>query len=165
VVTKARLLRDHRDLLKPEVAGNIEKGMRLTMDEVALAETQRVALCARVLAFFECYDLLLCPATIVPPFPVEERYVKECAGVAFTNYVEWLAIAYAPTMAHCTALSLPCGFTHEDLPVGLQIVGPPRAEARVLAGAKMLEDILGLRDSVPIMPRVDKAARRSAAAG
>jgi amidase len=163
LVTKVRLLRDHRDLLKPEVVGNIEKGMRLTMEEVALAETQRVTLCARVLAFFERYDLLLCPATIVPPFPVEERYVKECAGVTFTNYVEWLAIAYAPTMAHCTALSLPCGFTREDLPVGLQIVGPPRAEARVLAGAKMLEDILGLRDSVPIMPRVERAQAGAAA--
>ena len=133
------------------------------MEEIERAEAQRVALCARALAFFERYDLLLCPATIVAPFPVEQRYVKECAGVTFANYVEWLAIAYAITMAHCTALSLPCGFTREDLPVGLQIVGPPRGEARVLAGAKMLEDILGLRGSVPIMPRADRAKAGAAA--
>jgi amidase len=130
--------------------------MRLTVEQLERAEVQRVGLCARALAFFERYDLLLCPATIVPPFPVEERYVKECAGVTFGNYVEWLAIAYAITVAHCTALSLPCGFTREKLPVGLQIVGPHRGEARVLAGAKMLEDILGLRDGVPIMPRTDR---------
>ncbi len=79
--------------------------------------------------------------------------------------MEWLAIAYAITLAHCTALSLPCGFTREELPVGLQIVGPPHGEARVLAGAKLLEDILGLRDSVPIMPRADRAAALGAAAG
>ncbi len=162
-VSKAALLRTKRDLLKWEVVANIELGMRLTMDELERAEAQRVAICARALAFFERYDLLLCPATIVAPFPVEERYVKECAGVTFGNYVEWLAIAYAPTIAHCTALSLPCGFTREELPVGLQIVGPPRAEARVLAGAKLLEDMLGLRGSVPIMPRVDGAAARAAA--
>ena len=40
-----------------------------------------------------------------------------------------------------TALSLPCGFTRENLPVGLQIAGPPRSEARILAAAKALEDI------------------------
>ena len=163
VISKAQLLRDHRDLLKPEVVGNIELGLRLTMAELERAEAQRVAICARALEFFERYDLLLCPATIVPPFPVEERYVKQCAGVTFGNYVEWLAIAYAPTMACCVGLSLPCGFTREELPVGLQIVGPPRAEARALAGAKMLEDILGLRGLVPIMPRAEPAQAGAAA--
>jgi amidase len=162
-VSKAQLLRSKRDLLKPEVVANIEFGMRLTMEQLERAEAQRVAICARALAFFERYDLLLTPATIVAPFPVEHRYVKECAGVTFSNYVEWLAIAYAITLAHCTALSLPCGFTREELPVGLQIVGPPRGEAHVLAGAKMLEDILGLRDSVPIMPRAEGARARAAA--
>jgi amidase len=48
---------------------------------------------------------------------------------------------------------LPCGFTALGLPVGLQIVAPPRGEASLLAGAKMLEDILGLRGTTPIDPR------------
>ena len=100
--------------------------------------------------------LLLAPATIVPAFPVENRYLAECAGKTFDNYVEWLAIVYAITLTYCPALSLPCGFTASGLPVGLQIVAPPRGEAQLLAGAKMLEDILGLRDSTPIDPRAPK---------
>ncbi len=152
-VSKAELLRSKRHLLKPELAENIEKGLRLTMADMERAEAQRVAMSARMLAFFKDYDLLLCPATIVAPFPVEDRYVKQCDGVAFTNYVEWLAIAYAITLVCCPALSLPCGFTSEGLPVGLQIVAPPRAEARLLAGANVLEGILGLRGSTPIEPR------------
>jgi amidase len=106
-----------------------------------------------MLAFFESYDLLLTPATIVAAFPVEQRYLAECAGEKFDNYVTWLAIAYAITTACCPALSLPCGFTAEGLPVGLQVVAPPRAEARVLAGAKLLEDLLGLKAATPIEPR------------
>jgi amidase len=153
-VSKAELLRRHRDLLKPEVVWNIEKGLALTIEELERAEAQRVALAARVLAFFDTYDLLLTPATIVAPFPVEHRYVTECDGVTFTNYLDWLAIAYAITMACCPALSLPCGFTAERLPVGLQIAGPPRSEARILAAAKLLEDILGLRGTTPIDPVV-----------
>jgi len=152
-VSKADLLRRHRDLLKPEVIWNIEKGLALTIDQLERAEAQRVALTARALAFFETYDLLLTPATIVPPFPVEQRYVTECAGTTFSNYLDWLAIAYAITMVCCPGLSLPCGFTAEGLPVGLQIAGPPRSEARILAAAKQLEDRLGLRGTTPIDPR------------
>jgi amidase len=152
-VSKAELLRRHRDLLKPEVVWNIEKGLALTIEELERAEAQRVALTAGTLDFFATYDLLLTPATIVPPFPVEERYVTECNGTTFTNYLDWLAIAYAITMVCCPALSLPCGFTAEGLPVGLQIAGPPRSEARILAAARLLEAILGLRGTTPIEPR------------
>ena len=152
-VSKAKLLREKRALLKPEVIWNVEKGLKLSVEELERAEAQRVAMTRRTLKFFETYDLLLTPSTIVAPFPVEDRYVAECAGRKFDNYVEWLAIAYAITLVCCPALSLPCGFTRENLPVGLQIVGPPRAEARVLAGAKALEDILGLKGKTPIDPR------------
>ena len=152
-VTKAALLRTKRDLLKPEVIWNIEEGLKLTMADIERAEAQRVVLAARMLAFFEKYDLLLTPATIVAAFPLEQRYLTECAGHKFDNYIEWLTIASAITLACCPALSLPCGFTTEGLPVGLQVVAPPRAEARVLAGAKLLEDLLGLKGSTPIEPR------------
>jgi amidase len=152
-ITKGRLLREHRDLLKPEVIWNIEQGLKLTIGDLERAEAQRVTLAARALAFFETYDLLLCPTTIVAPFPVEQRYLEACDGTAFDNYVGWLAIVSAITIACCPAISIPCGFTRENLPVGLQIVAPSRGEARALAGAKLLEDILGLGDITPIDPR------------
>ncbi len=152
-VSKAELLRKHRDLLKPEVIWNIEEGLKLTVEQVARAEAQRIALAERTEEFFKTYDLLLAPATIVPPFPVQNRYVAECAGKRFDNYVEWLGIVYAITLACCPALSLPCGFTKSGLPVGLQMVGPSRGEAKLLAGAKVLEDILGVRGTTPIDPR------------
>ena len=152
-LSKAELLRTKRDLLKPEVIWNIEAGLKLTVEKLERAEAQRVAMTQRALEFFETYDLLLAPATIVPPFPVEHRYVAECDGKTFDNYVEWLGIVYAITLACCPALSLPCGFTASGLPVGLQMVAKPRAEAQLLAGAKVLEDILGVRGTTPIDPR------------
>jgi amidase len=151
---KARYLRRGRDLLKPEVVWNIEKGLKITVEDMERAETQRIALARRALEFFDRYDLLLTPATVVAPYPIENRYVAEVNGHKFSNYVEWLAIAYAITLSCCTAISLPCGFTRENLPVGLQIAGPPRSEARILAAAKALEDVLGLKGTTPIEPRV-----------
>jgi amidase len=155
-LSKAALLRSKRDLLKPEVIWNIEEGLKLTVEQIERAEAQRVAIADRTLKFFEAYDLLLCPATIVPPYPIGNRYVAECDGRKFDNYVQWLGIVYAITLACCPALSLPCGFTASGLPIGLQIVAPPRGEAQLLAGAKALEDILGLRDTTPIDPRGTK---------
>ena len=155
-MTKAALLRTRRDLLKPEVIWNIEEGLKLTVEQIARAEAQRVEMTARTLEFFRTYDLLLLPATIVSPFPIENRYVAECAGHKFDNYVEWLAIVYAITLVCCPALSLPCGFTASGLPVGLQIVAAPRGEAQLLAGARVLEDILGVRGTTPIDPRPTK---------
>jgi amidase len=152
-ISKAALLRTHREQLKPEVIWNIEEGLKLSVEQLERAEAQRVAMTARALKFFETYDLLLAPATIVAPFPIEERYVAECAGTKFDNYVQWLGIVYAITLVCCPALSLPCGFTASRLPVGLQMVAAPRGEARLLAGAKVLEDILGLRGTTPIDPK------------
>lgn len=152
-ISKADLLRTKRDLLKPEVIWNIEQGLKLSVDDLAKAEAQRVAMTARTIEFFKTYDLLLCPATITAPFPVEQRYLAECNGHTFGNYVEWLGIVYAITLVCCPALSLPCGFTATGLPIGLQMVAKPRNEAGLLAGAALLEDILGLKSTTPIDPR------------
>jgi amidase len=147
------LLETHRDLLKPEVVWNIEKGLGLTGAEIARAEAQRGEMFRRMRSFFETYDLLLCPTTIVPPFPVEQRYVAECDGVKFESYVDWLMIVHAITLTCSPAISIPCGFTADHLPVGLQIVAPGRGEARLLAGARFMEQVLGLGAITPIDPR------------
>ncbi|MCB1378182.1 MAG: amidase [Alphaproteobacteria bacterium] len=149
------LLEKHRDLIKPEVVWNIEKGLRLSGEDIARAESQRGAMFARMHRFFDTYDLLLCPTTIVPPFPVEQRYVVECDGVKLESYVDWLMIVHAITLCCCPAISIPCGFTADGLPVGLQIVAPCRAEARLLAGARLIEEVLGLGAITPIDPRVN----------
>ncbi len=148
------LLENGRDSLKPEVIWNTEKGLALTGSDVARAENLRGQLFARTLAFFREYDLILCPATIVPPYPVTQRYVAELNGHTFANYYQWLAIAYAFTTVCCPAISIPGGFTRDGLPVGLQIAAAPRGEARLLAAAHSLDRMLGFSKCVPMDPRV-----------
>jgi amidase len=147
------LLEKHRDLLKPEVIWNIEKGLKLSGEDIARAQAQRATLFRNMHLFLERYDALLCPTTIVPPFPVEERYVKRCNGVEFETYIDWLLIVAVPTLCMCPAISIPCGFTKSSLPVGLQIIGPNRGEAKVLQVAKFAEDVLALGALTPIDPR------------
>ncbi len=142
-----------RDKLKPDVIWNIERGLALTATDIARAELARGALYHRVVEFFRRYDLLLCPAACVPPFDVKTRWLKELNGVAFDNYVEWIRLTYAVTLTSCPAISLPCGFTRDGRPVGLQMVGRPRGEAELLGAAAALEEVLDLAGRVPIDPQ------------
>jgi amidase len=150
---KAPLLEAERDKLKPEVIWNIERGLALTADEIGWAERERSLIQARVAAYFREHDLLLCPAAIVPPFPVELRYLEALGEHRFPTYIDWVAVTYAITLSGCPALSLPCGFTEAGLPVGLQLVGPPQGEARLLAAARALEEVLAVGSARPIEPR------------
>ncbi len=147
------LLESHRDEFKPEVIWNTEKGLAFDAATIGRAERVRGELYQRVVAFFGDYDLLLCPAAIVPPFDVDVRYVEEVNGQSFDNYVDWIGITFAITLTSCPALSAPAGLTADGLPVGLQIIGPPRGEADILAAAALLEQAADLTDRTPIDPR------------
>ncbi len=149
---KADLLRTRRDALKPELIWNIEKGMALQCDEIGGAEIARARLYRRMAKFFESHDLLLSPAVIVPPFDVDIRYIEEVDGHKFDNYVDWLGITFVISLTGCPAISTPAGFTKDGLPVGLQIIGPPGAEAHVLAAAALMEEEMGLAGRVPLDP-------------
>ncbi len=150
VADKAPLLEAHRAALKPEIIWNIEKGLSLSPDEIGRAERARTALFHRAVAFFDDYDLLVSPAVLVPPYDGALRYVTEVEGTRFDNYVTWLGLSFAITLTTCPAISVPCGLTAAGLPVGLQIVGPPRGEAQVLAAAALFEAMHPYATMVPI---------------
>jgi Asp-tRNA(Asn)/Glu-tRNA(Gln) amidotransferase A subunit family amidase len=114
-----------------------------------MAEKERTALYHRVRQFFERYDLLLTPTVAAPPFPVEMPYPQEINGEPMNNYQEWLYLTYAITVTGLPAISVPCGWTAEGLPVGLQIVGRRLGEATVLRAAAAFEAIAPWQDKRP----------------
>ncbi len=149
----APLLETHRKLLKPDVIWNIEKGLALSADEIGKAERARANLYHSTVGFFKDYDLLICPAVVAPPFDAKTRYLTEVDGVSFDSYIGWLIMTFATTLTACPAISVPCGFTKSGLPVGLQIVGPPRCEDKVLGAAALFNEFHSLEQLTPIDPR------------
>ncbi|MDA0238767.1 MAG: amidase family protein [Proteobacteria bacterium] len=147
------LLKNHRDLLKPEIIWNAEKGLELTPQDIARANDLRGALNASMGALFEDHDFFVCPAAPVRPFDVTIRYVEEIEGAKLKSYVDWIAITFMITLTGCPAISIPCGFSEDGLPIGLQIVAPPRGEAKLLSAAAAIEDMFGISSSVPIDPK------------
>ena len=78
------------------------------------------------------YDFLLLPVTQVLPFPIETDWVRDINGVEMKTYIDWMMSCSLISLTEHPALSMPCGFSPDGLPVGLQIVGPARGELDVL---------------------------------
>jgi amidase len=124
---------------EPNLKGNIEAGLKLTIRDVAAAESKRAELWNRWRTLFGRFDLLLTPTTPVPPFPVEQNFPDTIAGRKLATYVDWIASTFLVTLSSLPAASAPCGLTAAGLPIGLQIVGPRFSEPKILGAAKLVQ--------------------------
>ncbi|WP_369131325.1 amidase [Modestobacter roseus] len=131
------------DSFKETIRWNAARGAELTGADVGRAEVAHTKLYERVVGFFERYDVLLAPTTQVLPFPVEVEYPTEVNGVEFDDYLGWMRSCTLVSATGCPALSVPGGFTADGLPVGLQIVGAPRSDRRVLEVGHAFEQATG----------------------
>lgn len=142
VAGHAERLRDHRELLGPNVIDNTERGLALTVTEIAEAFSQQSVLYRDTIDFFDNVDVLICPAASVSPFPHSELTVREINGEKMPTYMRWLALSYAPTTTLCCSCVLPCGLDHEGMPFGIQVIGPNGSDSKVLNIAASLEKVL-----------------------
>jgi len=154
----ADLLREQRAVLKDTVVWNIEAGSRLSGPQIGRAERLRTALYQRVREFMETYEFLLLPVSQVPPFDVDEPWVREIDGTPMATYIDWMKSCYFISAIGLPAISVPCGFTPEGLPVGIQIVGRPRDDFGVLQLARAFETATGAGQRRPPMTQRDRAA-------
>jgi len=153
IANMGALLATHRDALKSEVIANAEFGFGLRVADVVQAEIAQGEIVRRMARFFEEHEVLICPTVLCPPIAIGQRYVESLQGVAFDGYLGWLVLTCAVSATGCPVLALPCGFTGSGLPVGLQIIGAPRSDARLLAIGAYLESVLGVSPAPPVDPR------------
>ena len=138
-ISQEENLNHHRDQLKDTVIWNAEEGMKLSGLQVGHAEMKRGLLYDRITDFLDEYEFLLCPVNQVPPFDVTQPYPTEINGVQMENYIAWMRSAYYISITGLPAISVPCGFTPEGLPVGIQIVGRHHDDFGVLQMAYAFE--------------------------
>ncbi len=133
------LLDAHRGLLKDTVVWNIEAGRKLDGPRIGAAELKRTALFNRMHDFMQKYEFLILPVNQMPPFDVEQPYIREINGQKMDTYIDWMKSCYFITVTGHPAISVPCGFTAEGLPVGVQIVGRHQDDWGVLQLAHAFE--------------------------
>jgi amidase len=97
--------------------------------------------------------VLVTPGASTPAFDVMLRAPERIAGKVLDNYMGGSLINAFATLASCPAVAVPCGFDQHGRPVGLQVVAPPRQDARALQVAALFERLSGLDRQLPIDPR------------
>lgn len=130
------------DWCEPTLVRMVLDGARLSAMDYAKALLARGNFYNAVRQFFETYDLLLTPQMPVGAWSVEPGAGPgEIGGRPAPTMYDRMAFTYPFNLTGQPAASVPCGFTREGLPVGLQVVGRWHADALVLRAAAGLEEI------------------------
>ncbi len=122
-----------RALLKPETLWEIEQGADLTAAAVHAASVIRSRWYARAARLFDDYDALVMPSAQVWPFAADWRWPQTINDQPMDTYHRWMEIVVPVSLIGLPALNIPAGFGPNGLPMGMQLIGPVGADARILA--------------------------------
>jgi len=134
--------RERWEQLTPQMREVVADGERIGTGEYvgAVAAARR-----GTAALFEAlapFELVVSPVLTQAAVPLDAFPVDAGRRACWRAYIEWHSYTVPFNVSGQPALSLPCGMTADGLPVGLQIAGPPGADALVFALAAALERAL-----------------------
>lgn len=135
-------LREHPEMFGDDIRRRLNDGAKTTSTEYILARRRQTEVRKRCEQFFESYDLLLTPTTPIAAPTIEGHDAVEQAG-RLTRFTAPFNLAGLP------ALSIPCGFTKDGLPIGLQIISRPWAESKVLNAGYSYEQVTSWHHNFP----------------
>ncbi|CAK7262410.1 MULTISPECIES: amidase [unclassified Shinella] len=125
-------------MLEPVVQGLIERGRELSAVEFGRANLVREVVWGRLCSIFEKYDVLICPTTAVPAFSIENGPPGTINGASINRLLGWF-LTYPFNFTGNPAASVPCGFSHDGLPIGMQIIGRRLDDGLVLRASRTFE--------------------------
>jgi amidase len=145
------LLATHGDQLNEYIHWHVQEGRKLTGSYLARIERKRSALYQRMCNFKGEYEFFVLPVNQVVPFDVNTHYPTEIAGVKMENYMAWMKSAYYISAAGNPAMSVPCGFSANGLPIGVQLVGRHHDDWGVLQLGYAFEQATGVGKRRPVV--------------
>ena len=130
--------RDNPGLIDPDVAEQIESGKRASGTDMAQALVFRAALSRQLDRYFEEVDVLVTPTTPCTAWPLSEEWPRSIAEqqVSARHHASF---TWFVNQVQAVGCSVPCGVDKAGLPIGMQLIAPAHAEARLLDLMELLE--------------------------
>jgi len=119
-----------RNLLKPEIQWEIERGLALSARDIQAANEVRSQWFCTIAAMD--VDMLALPSAQVFPFDAKLHWPDNIAGHKMDTYHRWMEIVIPASLIGLPALCVPAGFGPQGLPMGLQLIGKRGCDAQVL---------------------------------
>ncbi len=134
----SRFFADWEDKMDPGLVQAIKSVQDIRLPEFMNMRSRRFAYCQSIHEFFEGWDFLLTPTVAVPAFGADEPAPPDWT-TGHGVLAGWTPFSYPFNWSGNPAASVPCGFTSEGLPVGLQIVGRRFDDLGVLQASAAFE--------------------------
>jgi Asp-tRNA(Asn)/Glu-tRNA(Gln) amidotransferase A subunit family amidase len=141
IATRLAPYLDRREQIDPGLLAIVDEALTYSPTRFVQAWFDRLAWWEHARRFFTTYDLLLSPTVACPAFRTGIEYPAEIGGVPVTREAA-SAFTFAFNLTGQPAASVPCGFTRDGLPIGLQIVGRRFDDAMVLRASAALEAVI-----------------------
>ncbi|MCW3475643.1 amidase family protein [Limobrevibacterium gyesilva] len=143
-----RYLPEWADKMDPGLVACIREGADVTMSGYQALRERKMAYIADIQMFFEDWDFLVTPTVSVAAFPAERLQPAHWPEHPW-DWLSWAEFSYPFNMSWNPAATVPCGFTAEGLPVGLQIVGKRFDDLGVFQASAAFEKVLPWADKRP----------------
>ncbi len=133
------VLPEYRDKLDPNIVAIMERGLKMDAITFKNLEGVRTAQWQALAPYFETYDALLCP-TMAQPAPPADAEDDDFDHVDENGRLHGLDMtSIFNNIAECPALSVPSGWTKDELPTAAQIVGRRFDDPTVLNIGKAIQ--------------------------
>lgn len=146
-----------REMLKPELAYEIEDSFSITAGDTANANSIRRAWYRELDRLFKQYDFLVLPTAQVFPYDKNLSWPRQIANRRMDTYHRWMEVVMYGSLGGLPIVNVPVGFDARGRPMGMQVIGPYGADKKVLEFALAYE---GLTDFLDKRPELVPAAQR-----
>jgi aspartyl-tRNA(Asn)/glutamyl-tRNA(Gln) amidotransferase subunit A len=134
--------KEKHELIDPGLREMAAQGEKVSAHDFLDAQLKRGALGAHMNLFHRDYDLLLTPTLSIPAFDAGKEVADKMLQ---SRWTDWTPFTFPFNLTQQPAASIACGLTAAGLPVGLHLVGPKYADARVLRAARAFETVRPIR--------------------
>jgi aspartyl-tRNA(Asn)/glutamyl-tRNA(Gln) amidotransferase subunit A len=130
------LTREQQAVADPDFRAQALQGERLDANALHALNQRRGQLGSHLRQFMTRFDVLLTPSVAIPAFLVRPPGSEPMSPQSMLG---WTPFSYPFNLSQQPAITVPCGLTTADLPMGMQLVGPMFGDALVLRVARAYE--------------------------
>ncbi len=141
-------LKEWRDKMDPDFLKLIDAGMTYSGLNIMKAMDKRIKFNEKISELFRKYDILITPTVAIPAFELGMMFPPEINGEG-VGPTSWMPFTFPFNMTGNPAATIPCGWSKDGLPIGMQIIGPKFDELTVLQVSKAFEEIAPWQDKKP----------------
>lgn len=132
---------DNPDGYGAHIKDNVALAHTMSLGDRGWAHSEQTRILRKFNRVMADFDIIILPTSPVSPFPWTQSHPSAIDGQQMDIYYRWLALCYRGSLMGGPSITLPCGRDPLGLPFGLQVLGPVRGDARLLASATALEQL------------------------